>query len=70
MGPRAQGRHVGDWVGWDLRAQSVEDLRAEKRLQVPSDAGSQPTQKRCPHCVLEAGQSLLINLQGQELTPS
>ena len=30
------------------QGQSVEDLRAEKRLQVPSDAGFQPTQKRRP----------------------
>ena len=49
-GPWGQGPREGTWMtGLDgTQGQSVEDLRAEKRLQVPSDAGFQPTQKRRP----------------------
>ena len=50
MGPWGRGPREGMWVtGLDgTQGPSMEDLRAEKRLQVPSDAGSQPTQKRRP----------------------
>ena len=71
-GPWGQGPREGTWMtgldGTQGRAWRTSELRRGFRCHQMQ--ASSPHRSGVLHCVLEAGQSLLVYLQGQELTPS